>query len=512
MAEQAVAVDLVRVKDAKGHHVRTLILGARVDVLERTPDEVKIALVDFVEHRDGTIEPVQAEGFIRKPSAASGLTLDDVLVPPAESDVLRLDFVDVQQGDGAVIETPSGQVVLVDGGDNQLFARYLASRFRDTTEAAPKEIDAIVVSHGDADHFAGLTQIHVSEKNRQPKKQLFIHPRRVFHNGLVKRPTSVPTDSALGASQKVGERTIITGLEEDLLSVPDREMNGPFLAWKRALEAFDARGPISFRRLEKGDDAAFDFLDDGLKVQVLGPMPTMLDGVTGLVFLGAPRKGPRVGHPSTTATTFSGKSVSHTINGHSIVLRLTYGDWRVLYAGDLNEQAEAELLRAHHAGEIDLEAEVLKVPHHGSAEFSGEFLAAVRPLVSVVSSGDESARKEFIHPRATLMSALGKHARDGESLVFVTELVAFFEVEGWVGPEQHPPLPPPELAVHDKKTLRKETTPFFAFSRKAFGLVQVRTDGKRLLVCTDSARLELKEAYAYEMQDGKPVAVPVRQV
>jgi hypothetical protein len=54
----------------------------------------------------------------------------------------------------------------------------------------------------------------------------------------------------------------------------------------------------------------------------------------------------------------------------------------------------------------------------------------VAPVVSIVSSGDESARKENIHPRATLMSALGRWSRVAEPLVFVTELVAFFNVEG----------------------------------------------------------------------------------
>jgi hypothetical protein len=42
--------------------------------------------------------------------------------------------------------------------------------------------------------------------------------------------------------------------------------------------------------------------------------------------------------------------------------------------------------------------------------------------------------------------------------------------------------------------------------------VQVRTDGKRLLVCTDSALLKLKEAYAYTIEDGKPVPAPLRRV
>jgi hypothetical protein len=49
---------------------------------------------------------------------------------------------------------------------------------------------------------------------------------------------------------------------------------------------------------------------------------------------------------------------------------------------------------------------------------------AVSPVVSVVSSGDENARKDYIHPRATLVGALGKWSRVPEPLVFVTELVA----------------------------------------------------------------------------------------
>ena len=41
-------------------------------------------------------------------------------------------------------------------------------------------------THGDADHFEGLTEIHSSESNKEPKKRLFIAPERVYHNGLVK--------------------------------------------------------------------------------------------------------------------------------------------------------------------------------------------------------------------------------------------------------------------------------------------------------------------------------------
>ena len=511
MASHALAVDLARV-EVDGRVVSVLTWGSEVDLLERTANELKIRLVRFRSLADGTIQPIESVGVIRKPKRGSGFSLGDVLVPREQNRVLKLDFVDVQQGDGSAIETPAGRILLVDGGDNQLFARYLASRYRGSSPTAPREIDAIVVTHGDADHFAGLTEIHVSEQNANPLKRLFIRPRRVYHNGLVKRPSGVPTNRALGASRKVGKTTIITGLETNLLTVADAQMNRPFRAWKRALAAFDGRGAIEFRRLQIGDGEAFSFLEpEGIKVEVLGPIPTKAGSVTGLKFLGEPRRGPRLGHPSVTHDPFVGKSVSHTINGHSIVLRLTYGDWRILYAGDLNEEAEGELLAAHKAGRIDLESDVLKVPHHGSADFSPDFLAAVRPVVSVVSSGDESARKEYIHPRATLISALGKHARGAEPILFVTELVAFFEVEGWVVPEQHEDARFGELAEHGGPSRRRKS-PFFAFSRTAYGLVQARTDGKRLLLCTNSGQVQLKEAYAYEMKDGEPVAVPVRQV
>jgi hypothetical protein len=393
--------------------------------------------------------------------------------------------------------------MLIDGGENQLFARYLAGRYPGTTKAAPKEIDCIVVTHGDADHFAGLTEIRRSERNAVPAKRLFIHPNRVFHNGLVKRPGTVPELRQLGATADVGGTTLITGLEEDLLAVDDAEMNRPFRAWKAALKEFASRGPIKIRRLSYGDDDAFAFLhDEGISVEVLGPIPTTKSRVTGLEFLGEPTKAPQIGHPSVAPTRFVGKSASHTINGHSIVFRLTYGRWSFMYAGDLNEQSEMRLIEAADAGRVALRSEVFKVPHHGSSDFRRDYLKAVEPIVSVVSSGDENSRKEYIHPRATLMTALGKYGRDTEPVLFVTELVAFFETVGWVRNQPQ---------VGDKRQWSKRTEPFFAFSRTAFGIVKVRTDGNRLLVYTNSGQDDLKEAYAYTLNRGRAVPEVVRR-
>src|SRR5687768_11870345 len=325
MSGFAIGVDLANVEDEGGRFVETLAWGDPVDVIESEARRVKVRITRYRSLADGTIVPTSFVGFIKRPRTKA---VDKrLLVERDASQVLKLDFVDVQQGDASVIETPDGKLVLIDGGDNQLFARYLANRFPGTSSTAPREVDCIVVTHGDADHFAGLAKIEESERNVSPKKRLFIHPKRVFHNGLVKRPSSVADDLQLGAIKRSGSRAIIVGLENDLLSVPDAQMNRPFREWKRALRAFSIRGPIDIRRLEKGMGNAFDFLGDAIKVEVLGPILTKLGTSTGLLFLGEPAKGPAVGHGGRT---FRGRSVSHTINGHSIVLRLTFGKWRFL--------------------------------------------------------------------------------------------------------------------------------------------------------------------------------------
>jgi beta-lactamase superfamily II metal-dependent hydrolase len=508
MSKQCINVDLADVFEERGRKkfIRSLAWGDEVEVVETKSTHLAIRTKEFIQQDDGSILPKVVDAFI-EPSKSSGIKAPDVVVPRSQNRVLKINFVDVQQGDGSVIETPDGKIILVDGGDNQLFARYLAARFTGTSDANPKEIECILVTHGDADHFAGLTEIFESETNKTAKKRLFIAPKRVYHNGLVKRPSTannkkVPDKELLGATKVVDGETILTGLETNLLNVPDAEMNQPFRAWKAALKAWNKRGTIEFRRLSIGDDDAFDFLDDEqIEVKVLGPIPFTKGSVKGLPFLGKPPKGPRIGQESlnTEDEGFSGFSASHTINGHSVVFRLKYGGFSYLFTGDLNDQSSRILAREHNKGTLSLRSEVFKVPHHGSADFSGGFIERVAPLISVVSSGDESAKKEYIHPRATIMGALGKHSRVAEPLVFVTELVAFFNLEGFA-------------RLTDKKK-DKSRGEFFSFSRTAFGIVKTRTDGQRMLVYTDSGQVDLKEAYAYQLDaNAVPVPSPVLRV
>lgn len=272
---------------------------------------------------------------------------------------------------------------------------------------------------------------------------------------------------------------------------------------EKTLQVYDSRSPIEFRRIQFGDNKAFDFFNQGnLRIEVLGPLTEEIDGKPALPFLHEPPKGPRLNHESLSTEAYEPKSAlsaSHTINGHSIVFRLEYGGLSYLFTGDINDETSRLLAAKHQAKELTLKSVVLKTPHHGSHEFSSALLQAVSPVVSVISSGDENVRKEFIHPRASLVGALGKYSRVDEPLIFITELVAFFKTEGWS-----------QLTDPKKAKTRKS---FFGFSRAVYGLIKTRTNGKRLLVYTDSGNVKMKEAYAYVLDSkGTPVPAPVVRV
>jgi hypothetical protein len=158
----------------------------------------------------------------------------------------------------------------------------------------------------------------------------------------------------------------------------------------------------------------------------------------------------------------------------------------------------------------ELEAEILKAPHHGSGDFDFKALKAMKPVVSLISSGDESAAKEYIHPRATLVSALGKVSRGETGIVLCTELAAFFAkreysherpliAKFYAGDEA---ITRADLRKFYRATRRsledeKALPSFFGFERTNFGIIHVRTDGERVLVFTHSGKEGMREAYRF---------------
>ena len=453
MTQRILADDIVRFRDGN-QDVATLFWGDRV---EEVGDNR--FLLQTTEWDDEKKDYVLVERTVR---AREQPRFQD-------EGVFKVRIVDVGQGDGAVIETPDDRLTVVDGGLGPWFRRYLHRAFAHRLVDGPIPLDAIVVTHGDADHYDGLIQL----LNRKVDGKPLVTTTRVFHNGLIKGSGENHDLSVFGDVENDADgRPWITTLVDDVIEVDDAKLNRPFASWKKALQNLKDRVEgLEIRRIEVGNDDKFAFLD--ANVQVLGPITSDLDGKPALPALTNPE---------------GGFSVGHMINGHSIVLKLTIGKVRILFGADLNEASEQQLLTFARENGISLQAEVLKVPHHGSHEFIPELFEQIEPVVSIVSSGDQAiGGSDHIHPRAGLVGALGKYSRESvkKPLVYVTEMVAYFR----------PVDKALEVVDGEQVTLRN------AHEKKTFGIVHVRTDGRRVLVATHSGQDTRKESYVFTIED-----------
>ena len=134
-----------------------------------------------------------------------------------------------------------------------------------------------------------------------------------------------------------------------------------------------------------------------------------------------------------------------TKNGHSILLRLDYNGFKVLFGGDLNRSSETFLmlhygnrgavpppLAGRHpllkkvdnvatikAAAKRFSVDLMKSCHHGSSDVTEEFLDATSASSFVISSGDNESH---VHPRPDLLGLLGKYGRGKRPLLLSTEL------------------------------------------------------------------------------------------
>ena len=88
------------------------------------------------------------------------------------------------------------------------------------------------------------------------------------------------------------------------------------------------------------------------------------------------------------------------VNNTSIVVMVQYGDVRFLFTGDMEKDAEADLL----VSGADLRCDVLKVGHHGSHTSSSvDFISAVGASYGVISAG---AGNSYGHPHDVILTRL----------------------------------------------------------------------------------------------------------
>ena len=70
-------------------------------------------------------------------------------------------------------------------------------------------------------------------------------------------------------------------------------------------------------------------------------------------------------------------------NNNSIVTKLKYKNFTMMFTGDIEKEAERRLINK------DIESVALKVAHHGSSTSSSkEFLNKVSPIISIISVGN----------------------------------------------------------------------------------------------------------------------------
>ncbi len=98
-------------------------------------------------------------------------------------------------------------------------------------------------------------------------------------------------------------------------------------------------------------------------------------------------------HPSAKLIRGSPRGDFSDVNNNSLVLKISYGQIRFLFPGDIEAEAEGQILRKK---DFDLAAEIIKIPHHGGRSSSTPpFIRAVRPRFAVASAGSSNP---FGHP------------------------------------------------------------------------------------------------------------------
>ncbi|MDX3111566.1 ComEC/Rec2 family competence protein, partial [Nonomuraea angiospora] len=102
--------------------------------------------------------------------------------------------------------------------------------------------------------------------------------------------------------------------------------------------------------------------------------------------------------PDPTLGEMNGQGEGSAINNSSVVVHVRWRSGSVLLSGDLETEAQDELLRR-----TAVQADILKTPHHGSNRQSPAFLAAVGARAALISVG---ADNDYGHPALSTLAVL----------------------------------------------------------------------------------------------------------
>lgn len=335
---------------------------------------------------------------------------------------LELYFIDVGQGDGVLIRTPDNRHILIDGGwprksqpTGKNAADFVDWKFYKDYESTPIKLDAMICSHNDQDHYGGLWDLLDKFQHEELDSDENIHVETFYHAGLSWwKGTS---GRVLGPTVTTANGTMWTRLLEDRASLEKGlqtsgshpKLQGEWAKFLRKVKQAktEAGTPSPVHRLSNNIQylPGFDQTND-VSLKVLAPIEFDVGGKPVI------RK-------------FSGGESKNT-NGNSVLLRLDYKHARILLTGDLNYVTQQSLLQDYDGHHDEFKCDVAKACHHGSHDVSINFLDALKPACTIISSGDSEGHD---HPRPNIVAACGLTGFREENndrlvtpLVFSTEL------------------------------------------------------------------------------------------
>ncbi|HEX9827457.1 MAG TPA: hypothetical protein VGA80_12740 [Flavobacteriaceae bacterium] len=383
--------------------------------------------------------------------------------------ILEVNFVDIGQGDGCHIVTPDDKHILIDSGKTNNMARYLAWRFNLYKRTTPLPFSfTTVISHSDLDHYGGFDNIFDHDKIKIDK---------IYHNGLVERPGSKPLGEENGG--------FITGLVDttaqmkQIIENANNRKGSRSTYCKTLYKALKYNPNVEYKALSNQDgfldgfDATNTVNNKVCVFKILGPVRDKKNGKDALKTI---------------------NNLGKDKNGHSVILKLIYGDAKILLGGDVNEEFGKIIHDYYKAqGKLDeLMVDVAKACHHGSNHFHYGFIQSINSSATVISSGDEES---YAHPRPDAIGALGKCGYGDKPLIFSTEL-ARSNKEFTVGNLENVSKLYNKIKDYDakikverdstklanlKSNRTKANQELNSFLTK-YGMINLRTDGDKLII------------------------------
>ena len=94
----------------------------------------------------------------------------------------------------------------------------------------------------------------------------------------------------------------------------------------------------------------------------------------------------------------------NSLNNNSIVCKLNYKNFSMLFTGDIEEEAERGILQQYKNNLQIFNSDILKIAHHGSNTSSTlDFLEAANPKIALIGVGKDN---KFGHPKEEVLKRL----------------------------------------------------------------------------------------------------------